>query len=69
MSEVQAPTWRVVNKWAGEQIELHRDALEASSLPEKETENLRGRIAELRALLALTDSKPEVPEGNLADSE
>ena len=70
MSEIQTPTWRVIKKWAEDQIEVCKRALEEPLLYEREADTLRGRIAELRALLNLTEPKPEVPEsGDLADSD
>ena len=57
------------SKWANIRIKEYRDALEAPLLYEREADILRGRIAELRDLLALTEPKPEVPVSSLADSE
>lgn len=69
MAETHTPTWPAVKKWALERIEEHRASLEAPVETETEPNILRGRLAELRALLALTEEKPEVPVIDLGDSE
>ncbi|MEK9721984.1 MAG: hypothetical protein VW405_00690 [Rhodospirillaceae bacterium] len=63
MAEIdfQSETWRALQEQAAERIESYRTRLEKEGLSLEETERLRGRIAELRALLALAKPKPQFP--------
>lgn len=57
------PTWLEIEAWAKAQIEAARDQLEQPG-SEGMTQQARGRIAGLRALLNLPDGekKPSIPE-------
>ena len=63
-------SWLTVRRWARDQIVKHRAALE-QDLSTVDTANHRGRIAELRSLLALADTSrhdnvPEIDSYELA---
>lgn len=45
-------TYREIEKWANEQLARHRKLLEAVGTTEEKTRDLRGRIDELKKLLA-----------------
>ena len=53
-----SPVWVVLKKHAAERLESLRAKLENESLSEVQTASLRGRIAEVRALLALENERP-----------
>lgn len=55
-------TWRAVSAHVEETIEHARTKLETRNLSASETEWHRGRIAGLRELLKLRDSKDAEPE-------
>ena len=57
-----SPTWRAVAYWANSEIEAARIALETTATPQAETEHQRGRIAQLRRLLQLTQPRPVMPD-------
>jgi hypothetical protein len=46
-------TWRVVKAHVTAQLATYREQVETQGIPPDETENLRGAIAELKALLKL----------------
>lgn len=48
-------TWRAIQRWAAARIEKYRDRIEIPETGDRETQELRGRIAELRAMTGLTD--------------
>jgi pSer/pThr/pTyr-binding forkhead associated (FHA) protein len=56
---MSAPEWRQVEKWAGEQIEAARTALENPIHDAAATALWRGRIAVLRDLLKLNQPAPQ----------
>lgn len=61
MIDPYSETWRRVRKHATDEIEIARTELERSGMPAIDTEFRRGRIAALRALLALGEPKPDTP--------
>ena len=57
MIDPGSPTWRAIEAWANDQIEEARRALETPSTTPDLTEQLRGSIYALRALMALRAPK------------
>lgn len=64
-----SPTWRAVKEHARGRIKTVRAELEAEGLSLPETENRRGRLAELKALMDLSEQKPEMPAGTTTYNE
>ena len=60
--DTSSATWRHVQEWATGEIEELGRQNETSGMPITETEHLRGRIKELRALLALPHEAVEQRE-------
>lgn len=58
-------TWLAVKDWAEKRITQHQRVLETAGLPQDQTENSRGAICDLRALLRL----PEQAVIRIQDSE
>lgn len=58
--DLLSPTWRFVTRWAEEQIEASRTALEQPA-PELSSNLTRGRLRALRDLLQLAEPRPEAP--------
>lgn len=56
--DVHSHTWVAIEKWAKEQIEIKRDALEAPGQSDESTALKRGYIECLRDLLETTQDKP-----------
>jgi len=56
MIDTTTDTWKAVREWAERRIEGHRDALENAN-----DDETRGRLKELRELLAQTKPPPEFP--------
>lgn len=50
-------TWTEVKDWAEDRLRDCRDALEVPGTPDDRSDELRGRIAELKALLDLPAKK------------
>ena len=48
--QVDSPTWREIERWIEERLQIRRSALEMTGLPMDETENARGAIEELHVL-------------------
>ena len=59
--EPYSSTWSVLKRWAAEEIDLHHVKLEDPSQTEAQTNNTRGRISQLRDLLALAEPDPVIP--------
>ena len=55
--EVDSSTWRAVKAWVERERETTRAQLEAPGLDQATTEFHRGRLANLRALLAEAEPK------------
>lgn len=60
MIDRHSDAWRVVAAWAGEELSDASERIEEIGVGPAETENLRGRIAALRELLAMAD-EPKPP--------
>ena len=58
MIDKHSETWREVSAWAEAELSKARERIETPGVFPEETENLRGRIDNLRQLLALQD-EPE----------
>ena len=58
-NDFSSPTWKKVEKYANERLAEHR-LKNDNDLPADRTAHLRGRIAELKALLDLARVMPEV---------
>ncbi len=56
MIDKQSKTWREVAAWAQDGLAKACDRIESLGVAPDETNNLRGRIATLRELLALQDA-------------
>jgi hypothetical protein len=50
------PEWRGLRRYLVERKDEHRKALEAPGLPERQADLLRGRIAEINALVATVET-------------
>jgi hypothetical protein len=64
--DLQSPTWMKLKK----HLELKLEALRKTNdgdLDEEKTAKLRGRIAEVRAFLAIGDAKPPLIAPDLPD--
>lgn len=61
--DINSPTWRNLRRFLDGRVHDMRDRLEAS-LPHDETTGIRGRIAELRALIAEAEHDPALPTEN-----
>ena len=53
-----SPVWIALKKYSLERMESLRSKLENEGLTEAQTASLRGRVAEIRALLALEKEPP-----------
>jgi hypothetical protein len=62
--EFTSSTWKAVEDWANERLKQHRARLEGP-LDERTTTDVRARINEQKALLAL--AKPQAPAEPPAD--
>lgn len=51
-------TWRAIEDWARSELALAREALETPGIPVVDSDVLRGRISQLKALLAQADDVP-----------
>jgi hypothetical protein len=56
-ADVDSPVWRGLSAHLAAEIDTLRRQNDAS-LPPERTENIRGRIAGIKAILALADDKP-----------
>jgi len=61
--DTTSSTWAALKKRALERLETYRAEIDSEDTDERRTQNLRGRIAELTDLLALSESKPVVKTG------
>lgn len=59
--EQDSSTWLAVHEWASEQLETCRKKNDAQALDSVATAHLRGRIATLKAILALPQAAPTSP--------
>lgn len=59
--DTRSATWRAVKEEIARRIEGDRSWLEARTLPESETQFIRGRIAALRDILALPGNETPAP--------
>lgn len=57
--ERQSETWRTVETWATGRLEKYRKQLESTDRTELQYAELRGKIAELRALLETANPAKE----------
>ncbi len=55
MIDRHSETWREVAAWAEDELSKATERIETLGVKSDETENLRGRIATLRELLAMQD--------------
>ena len=63
--DVRGRDWRLIEAWATARLESYRRQLEQVGLDEKATTLVRGKVAEVRALLALgqPEREPILDEG------
>lgn len=59
--ETHSVTWRAVASWIEAEMAKARANLERSGTPERESDELRGRLKALNDLLGLAKPKPEIP--------
>ena len=59
--DFNSPTWRAIEKLAGQQLTTLREKNDSLSLDAIRTAELRGRIAALKDLLALGNPAPAQP--------
>jgi hypothetical protein len=57
--DTTSQTWRALERWALNEIEMHHRRLEQPDTPQNFTDYLRGRIGTLRELIAL--GSPPMP--------
>lgn len=59
--DTTSPAWLAIHEWASEQLETCRKKNDAQALDSVATAHLRGRIATLKAILALPQAAPTSP--------
>lgn len=67
MIDEHSETWRAVKAWAEAYLGRACTYLETPGADVVKTENARGQILALRALLRLPEPKPEIPAITIAD--
>jgi len=60
--EPKSPTWKAVEAYANERLNRLRLQNDSAALDQVETANIRGRIAALKELLALTQAPADVAD-------
>lgn len=64
--DTNSQTWRAIERWIEERLQLRRHTLQSCGLPMDETENARGAIEELSELRDL--AKPRLVSDDASDS-
>lgn len=57
-------TWRYVKAWAATRLVTLRAELEDETITDARTAALRGRIGEIKTLIALDQPRPDIPAGS-----
>jgi len=61
--DTTSTTWSVIRKHAQDRLTAYRAELDSEATHERRTQALRGRVAELTDLLALSEARPLIPAG------
>ncbi len=56
-------TWKSISAWCNDRMQEHRETLETPGLSERDSDQIRGAIDELKALQRLVEPGPEMGTG------